>query len=56
MPSPPQPEQAMFLRDSHLLPLLKNEQPVTRRVIEAIPIDKSDVRVLSWLALWTAKK
>ena len=32
----------MFLRDSHLLPLLKNEHPVTRRVIEAIPFDKSD--------------
>jgi uncharacterized damage-inducible protein DinB len=44
MPSPPQPEQAMFLRDSHLLPLLKNEHPVTRRVIEAIPSDKSDFR------------
>src|SRR5882672_4696975 len=42
MPSPPQPEQAMFLRDGHLLPLLKAEHPVTRRVIEAIPPDKSD--------------
>ena len=44
MPSPPLPEQAIFLRDSHLLPLLKNEHPVTRRVIEAIPSDKSDFR------------
>jgi uncharacterized damage-inducible protein DinB len=44
MPSAPQPEQALFLRDSHLLPLLKNEHPVTRRVIEAIPHDKSDFK------------
>ena len=34
----------MFLRDSHLLPLLKSEHSVTRRVIEAIPPDKSDFR------------
>jgi uncharacterized damage-inducible protein DinB len=44
MPSPLQPEQAMFLRDGHLLPLLKSEYAVTRRVIEAIPSDKSDFR------------
>jgi uncharacterized damage-inducible protein DinB len=44
MPSAPQADQAMFLRDGHLLPLLKAEQPVTRRVIEAIPHDKSDFR------------
>ena len=34
----------MFLRDGHLLPLLKNEHPVTRRVIEAIPSDRGDFR------------
>jgi len=44
MPSPLQPEQATFLRDGHLLPLLKAEHPVTRRVIEAIPLDKADFR------------
>ena len=44
MPSAPQPDQAVFLRDGHLLPLLKAEHPVTRRVIEAIPHDKSDFR------------
>ena len=44
MPSALQPDQAVFLRDSHLLPLLKREHPLTRRVIEAIPDDKSDFK------------
>jgi uncharacterized damage-inducible protein DinB len=39
-----QPEQAVFLRDAMLLPALKREHPVTRRVIEAIPLDRGDYR------------
>jgi uncharacterized damage-inducible protein DinB len=44
--SPPalQPEQALFLRDVVLIPSLKLEHGVTRRVIEAIPPDKGDYR------------
>jgi uncharacterized damage-inducible protein DinB len=38
-----QPEQALFLRD-FLLTSLKAEHPVTRRVIEAIPLDTGDYR------------
>jgi uncharacterized damage-inducible protein DinB len=38
-----QPEQALFLRDNAVRNL-KTEQPVTQRVIEAIPADKSDYR------------
>ena len=34
-----QPEQALFLRDNAIRSL-KSEQPVTQRVIEAIPLDK----------------
>jgi uncharacterized damage-inducible protein DinB len=44
MPPAPSHEQALFLRDGHLLPLLKAEHPVTRRVIDAIPADRSDFR------------
>jgi uncharacterized damage-inducible protein DinB len=38
-----QPEQALFLRDNAIR-TLKTEQPVTQRVIEAIPLDKGDYR------------
>ena len=38
-----QPEQALFLREVALRSL-KAEQPVTQRVIEAIPLDKGDYR------------
>jgi uncharacterized damage-inducible protein DinB len=38
-----QPDQALFLRDAALRSF-KTEQPVTRRVIEAIPLDKGDYR------------
>jgi len=41
MPMPP--EQALFLRDNGIRSL-KTEQPVTQRVIEAIPLDKGDYR------------
>jgi uncharacterized damage-inducible protein DinB len=40
---PLQPEQALFLRDNAIRSL-KVEQPVTQRVIEAIPLDKGDYR------------
>ncbi len=39
-----QPEQASFLLRSMFLPGLKNEQGITKSVIEAIPLDKSDYR------------
>src|ERR1051326_3474550 len=39
-----QPEQAHFLLHGLYLPGLKNEQAITRRVIEAIPADKGDYR------------
>ena len=38
-----QPEQALFLRDNAIRSL-KSEQPLTQRVIEAIPLDKGDYR------------
>jgi hypothetical protein len=38
-----QPEQALFLREGALRSL-KTEQPITQRVIEAIPIGKGDYR------------
>jgi uncharacterized damage-inducible protein DinB len=38
-----QPEQALFLRDNAIR-TLKSEQPVTQRVIAAIPLDKGDYR------------
>ncbi len=37
------PEQAVFLRDNALRSL-KSEQPITQRVIEAIPLDQGDYR------------
>jgi uncharacterized damage-inducible protein DinB len=40
---PMQPEQALFLRDNGVR-ALKTEQPITQRVIEAIPLDKGDYR------------
>jgi uncharacterized damage-inducible protein DinB len=39
-----QPEQAVFLLNAVALPTLKNEHAVTRKVIEAIPLDKGDYR------------
>ena len=38
-----QPEQALFLREGAVR-TLKTEQPITQRVIEAIPLDKGDYR------------
>jgi uncharacterized damage-inducible protein DinB len=43
MATPLQPEQALFLREGALRSL-KAEQPLTQRVIEAIPLDKGDYR------------
>src|SRR4051794_33139676 len=40
---PLQPEQALFLRDNAVR-TLRTEQPVTQRVIEAVPLDKGDYR------------
>jgi len=39
-----QPEQAIFLLNVVGLPALKNEHAVTKKVIEAIPLDKGDYR------------
>jgi uncharacterized damage-inducible protein DinB len=39
-----QPDQASFLLHSVYLPGLKNENRITKSVIEAIPIDKGDYR------------
>src|SRR5258708_6554365 len=39
-----QPEQANFLLNGVYLPGLKNEQRVTKSIIEAIPVDKGDYR------------
>jgi len=38
------PEQARFLLEGLYLPRLKHEHQMTRRVIEAIPLDKGDYR------------
>jgi uncharacterized damage-inducible protein DinB len=38
-----QPDQALFLR-ANAIRSLKAEQPITQRVIEAIPLDKGDYR------------
>lgn len=38
-----QPDQALFLRDNAIRSM-KMEQPLTQRVIEAIPLDKGDYR------------
>ena len=39
-----QPDQANFLLDGVYLPGLKNEHRLTKSIIEAIPLDKSDYR------------
>ncbi len=39
-----QPDQAEFLLNGVYLPSLKNEQRITKSIIEAIPQDKSDYR------------
>jgi uncharacterized damage-inducible protein DinB len=39
-----QPDQATFLLNDVFLPNLKNEQRITKTVIEAIPLDRSDYR------------
>ena len=41
---PIQPDQAVFLLNGVYLPGLKNEQRITKSVIEAIPADKGDYR------------
>src|ERR1700751_2103136 len=41
---PLQPEQANFLLNSVFLPALKNENRITRSVIQAIPVEKWDYR------------
>ena len=40
---PLSPEQALYLRENAIR-TMKTEQPVTQRVIEAIPVDKGDYR------------
>ena len=37
------PEWAIFFRD-YMLDALRREQPVTQRVVEAVPVDKGDYR------------
>lgn len=44
MTQPMQPDQATFLLQTIFLPALEREHPVTRKVIEAIPLDKGDYR------------
>src|SRR5271170_225736 len=39
-----QPDQASFLLQGVYLPGLKNEQRITKTIIEAIPLDKGDYR------------
>src|ERR1700722_4491999 len=39
-----QPDQATFLLQNVYLPGLKNEHRLTKGVIEAVPVDKSDYR------------
>jgi uncharacterized damage-inducible protein DinB len=41
---PMQAEQATFLLNAVFLPALKNEQRVTRKIIEAVPTDRGDYR------------
>ena len=43
-PERTQPDQATFLLQDLFLPNLKNEHRLTKNVIEAIPLDKSDYR------------
>ena len=39
-----QPEQGRFFLETIALPWMKNEHPLTKRVIEAVPVDKGDYR------------
>ena len=41
---PLESEQAMFLLQRMALPALKNEHRTTRKIIEAVPLDKGDYR------------
>jgi uncharacterized damage-inducible protein DinB len=41
---PLQPDHAHFLLDAVFLPSLRNEQRITKSVIDAIPVDKGDYR------------
>src|SRR6185436_13951921 len=41
---PLESEQAMFLLQRVALPALKNEHRTTKRIIEAVPLDKGDYR------------
>lgn len=44
MTQPLQPDQATFLLHAVFLPAVEREQPVTQKVIAAIPLDKGDYR------------
>ena len=44
MTQPFEADQASFLLHAIFLPFLEREHPVTRQVIEAIPVDKGDYR------------
>ena len=44
MTQPLSADNASFLLNAVYLPLLQREQPKTRQVIEAIPLDKGDYR------------
>jgi uncharacterized damage-inducible protein DinB len=39
-----EPQQARFFFEGVALPWLRNEHPVTKKIIEAVPIDKGDYR------------
>ena len=39
-----QPEHARFFLQSVALPWIRNEHPITRKVIEAVPVDQGDYR------------
>jgi len=38
------PDQAVFLLNEIYLPQIRNEQPLTRKIIEAIPADKTEYK------------
>jgi len=44
MTQPMLPDQASFLLNAIFLPALEREHPVTRKVIEAVPLEKGDYR------------
>jgi uncharacterized damage-inducible protein DinB len=44
MPQPMQADQATFLLHAIFIPFLEREHPVTRKVIEAIPLDQGNYR------------